>query len=146
MMDEDKSLREYLLKEADIVQGTIRRMASNSFLIKGWVITLVVGSVALGLAGWNVTILVAAVIMFWYLDAYYLRQERMFRELYNWVITNRHKTSDFLLDMNTSRFKNKVEPTCKVFFSVTLSIFYGTLLVVAVALAIAKGCNQTGGV
>jgi len=41
-MEEKEGLREYMLKEIDIIQDIIRRMAFNSFLIKGWAISLVV--------------------------------------------------------------------------------------------------------
>jgi CHASE2 domain-containing sensor protein len=35
-------LKEYMLKEIEIIQDIIKRMASNSFMMKGWAITLVV--------------------------------------------------------------------------------------------------------
>lgn len=41
-MEEKEGLKEYMLKEIDIIQDIIRRMAFNSFLIKGWAISLVV--------------------------------------------------------------------------------------------------------
>jgi len=37
-MDEKESLKEYMLKEIDIIQEIIKRMAFNSFMIKGWAI------------------------------------------------------------------------------------------------------------
>ena len=45
-MKEDDRLK-CLLEEAKMVQGTISRMANNSFLIKGWTLTLVVVSLLL---------------------------------------------------------------------------------------------------
>ena len=41
MENEDK-LKEFMLKEIEIIQDIIRRMGFNSFMIKGWAITLVV--------------------------------------------------------------------------------------------------------
>ena len=37
-----EELKEFMLKEVDIIQDIIKRVASNSFMIKGWTITLVV--------------------------------------------------------------------------------------------------------
>ena len=49
MSDKPKNLdsKEVLLKEIDLVQAQIQRMARNSFLIKGWTLTLVVGALLL---------------------------------------------------------------------------------------------------
>ena len=41
-MAERENFKEYMLKEIDIIQDIIKRMANNSFMIKGWAITLVV--------------------------------------------------------------------------------------------------------
>ena len=39
--------KDLLLKEIDLLQGCITRMAQNSFIIKGWTLTIVVAVVAL---------------------------------------------------------------------------------------------------
>jgi len=73
------------LKHLEILQATITRMANNSFLIKGWCITLVAAILALASQGSNQRIILISylpIIMFWILDAYFLRQERLFRKLY----------------------------------------------------------------
>lgn len=41
---DEKTLREYLFREVEIVQDIITRMGTNSFLVKGWAITLIVTS------------------------------------------------------------------------------------------------------
>jgi len=41
-MENEQTLKEYMLKEIEIIQAIIKRMAFNSFMIKGWAITLVV--------------------------------------------------------------------------------------------------------
>lgn len=43
----DLTSKEILLKEIDLIQNCIKRMASNSFLLKGWFITLL--SVIMGM-------------------------------------------------------------------------------------------------
>ncbi len=129
-MDENikKEGKEYLLQEAKIIQDIIKRMASNSFMIKGWTITLVV--VTLLLKGENSHQAVLAFIplfVFWFLDAYFLWQERLYWKLYNWVIKNRLETEADLLDMNASRFEGEVPSMARTMFSVTLASFYGAI-------------------
>nr|NQU93484.1 hypothetical protein [Bacteroidota bacterium] len=133
-------------KEIDLVQNVIERMASNSFKIKAWTIAIV--GVVLALAkeiifppkdslmnepaaiGLSI-FLVLVVVMFWYLDGFFLRTEKLYRNLYSWILEYRSKTIDYLYDLST--FSRKVEgndtfitaPTiiC-VMFSKTLWPFY----------------------
>ena len=73
------NLKEYMLKEIDIIQDIIKRMAFNSFIIKGWTITLVVVSLLLkGTEKYQVWIAFIPLVVFWFLNAYFLRQERMY--------------------------------------------------------------------
>lgn len=97
-------------KHMDYIQSTISRMASNSFYLKGWNVTIIAAIVALSFkeSDWRIYACASVLnIVFWFLDAYYLKQEKLFRELYNKVskISN-----DSLVDfsMNTSEFKEKV--------------------------------------
>ena len=64
--------------------------------------------------------------MFWVLDAYYLRQERLFRKLYDHVRVQPEPAIDY--SMNTSPFAPAIASTVKVMTSITLALFYGTLL------------------
>jgi len=77
------------VKHLELIQDVIVRMAGNSALLKGWSITL-----ASALIGWAasehshvkyVVIGFFPPIFFAVLDAYYLRQERLFRRLYDCV-------------------------------------------------------------
>lgn len=121
---------EKLYKEIDLIQTCIARMANNSFLIKGWLLTLI--AVVSALLGENIElyvlslILVVPLICFWFLDAYYLRCEQKYRKLYVWVIENRIKNNnEFLYDLNPQRFENDVNSIIKILFSTTLLFFYG---------------------
>lgn len=129
MLDED-TLKEYMMKEIDVIEDIIKRMAFDSFLIKGWAITLV--SVTLLLKGDTYQNLIAIIplIAFWYLDAFYLWQERLFRELYKWDIKERlKKNEENLFDMDAKgRFSEDVDSKLKIMFSQTLKVFYGTIL------------------
>lgn len=98
-MENKKDLKEYMLKEIEIIQDIIKRMAFNSFMVKGWAITLVVVSLLLKAEEkYKIWIAFIPLIVFWFLDAYFLWQERMYRKLYNWVINNRLKTEEYLFD------------------------------------------------
>lgn len=99
----DKNLK-VLDKEIDLIQSCINRMAQNSFMIKGWLITLV--AVILALLPENVNTRGVCIIVFlitfcfWYLDAFYLRLERLYRWKYEWVIAKRCETNEFCYDLN----------------------------------------------
>lgn len=97
-------------KHMDYIQSAITRMASNSFYLKGWNITVITAIVTLSFkeSDWRIySCALVLNIVFWFLDAYYLRQEKLFRELYNKVSK---VNDDSLIDfsMNTSEFEDKV--------------------------------------
>jgi len=124
-----EELKEFMLKEIDIIQDIIKRMAFNSFMIKGWTITLV--AVALLLKGSKYQVLIAYIplLIFWFLDAYFLWQERLYRRLYKWIIKNRLNTDEYLFDMNAYRFKDQEQSKFRIMFSITLGWFYGSIFI-----------------
>jgi hypothetical protein len=68
-----------------MIQGIISRMGQNSFSLKGWAVVLVSSLFALAAKDTNTKVAMVAyipAIMFWFLDAYYLLQERLLRVLY----------------------------------------------------------------
>ena len=143
-MENKENLKEYMLKEIDIIQDIIKRMAFNSFMIKGWAITLVVLTLLLkGTEKYQVWLAFIPLLVFWFLDAYFLWQERMYRKLYEWVINNRLETEEYLFDMNAYRFKNEVQSKPRIMFSITLGWFYGSIAILVIIytlrLSIMKG-------
>ena len=134
---DDKVSRDYLFKEVEIVQDIISRMGTDSFLIKGWTATLVVASLILQGPPYHHYVALLPLFVFWCLDAYFLRTERLYRKLYDWLIVNRQKSDEFLLDMNKAslekRFGKEVSCMLQVMFSKTLVAFYGVLLAVIIA-------------
>ena len=134
---EDRSvLKEYMLKEIVLIQDIIKRMASNSFMIKGWAVTLVVATLLLKGSKHQVLIAFIPLFVFWFLDAYFLWQERLYRKLYDWVVDNRLKTDEYLLSMNAYRFKDKVQSKLRIMFSITLCSFYGSIAVLTLVYTI----------
>jgi len=145
-MENKESLKEYMLKEIDIIQDIIKRMAFNSFLIKGWAITLVIATLLLkGTEKYQVWLAFIPLLVFWFLDAYFLWQERMYRKLYDWVINNRLKTEKYLFDMNAYRFKNEVQSRFRIMFSITLGWFYGSIAILIIIYALILSIIRGGG-
>ena len=61
------------LKHLEMIQAVVNRMANNSFLLKGWSVTLVSALLALAAANSDrrfVFVAVLPLLMFWLLDAY----------------------------------------------------------------------------
>jgi len=132
-MENNESLKEYMLKEIEIIQDIIKRMAFNSFTIKGWALTLVVVSLLLkGTDKYQIWIAFIPLLVFWFLDAFFLRQERMYRKLYDWVINNRLKTEEHLFDIDAYRFKDEVQSIPRIMFSITLGWFYGSIAILII--------------
>lgn len=140
-MEETERRKEYLFKEIDIIQDIIKRMAFDSFMIKGWAVTLVIVTLLLRGAEYQVYLAFIPLIVFWFLDAYFLWQEKMYRKLYDWVIANRLKTEDYLFDMNAYRFEKEVQSRYRIMFSITLGWFYGSiaLLIAIYAILLKRG-------
>mgnify|MGYP000929438968 CR=1 FL=1 len=132
-----------LNKEIDLIQGVISRMANNSFLLKGWCISLIAvllaltkdTIVAINLEYFNL-VLVLPVIAFWYLDAYFLHKERCYRRLYNWTIANRMTSDDFLYNLDYTRFKKDEKSIFAIMLSKTLLPLYGLVLLITLALSL----------
>ncbi len=135
-MENKDKLKEYMLKEIDIIQDIIRRMGFNSFMVKGWTISLVVITLLLKGSKYQVWIAFIPLLVFWFLDANFLCQERMYRKLYEWVINNRLKTEEYLFDMNAYRFRDKVQSMPRIMFSITLGWLYGSIAILIIIYAL----------
>ena len=110
------------LKHLEFIQSIIARMASNSFLLKGWAITIVSALIAISVSKNKICYLGIAyfpILNFWFLDAYFLKQERLFRHLYNEVRKKNDDEIDFSMPI-----KSEKENYFKVMFSITLRLFY----------------------
>ena len=111
-------------------------MASNSFYLKGWNVTIIAAIVALSFKESDWRIYACALVLnvvFWFLDAYYLKQEKLFRELY-------HKVSkisdDNLVDfsMDTSEFKKVSKIPCIMIKNISITPLYLSISIVLLVL------------
>ncbi|TBH75044.1 hypothetical protein EWU20_00295 [Aquirufa antheringensis] len=148
------------IKHLEFIQNIISRHNNNSFMMKGWTITIFTALLALGGALNNIIfslISLLPIVLFWYLDAFYLSNERCFVELFNSVVKGEYllpnkrsfkktfvpdnenckieKIVDF--DMNFIRFKKWNENTIfATFKSTTILWFYLPLCLIAILITI----------
>jgi hypothetical protein len=126
------------LAHLSFIQNIITRMGSNSFLLKGWSVTLIAALFALSAKDANHLFLLVGFVPnlgFWGLDAYFLRQERLYRALYAEVAAGR--VSSELLSLDTAAVSGQVLSLFQAARTNTLLFFHGMIsLVVAIAVGV----------
>lgn len=137
-----------LYKEIDLIQGCINRMAKNSFMVKGWALTVFAGVIAISKTEVinNLLLLICTVLVpylaFWLLDAFFLHTERKYRKMYAWILQERKRdNTEYQYDLNPARFNDEVGCMAHSFFSKTLLLFYGIPTVVIIVLIIRLFCQ-----
>ena len=126
------------LKHLEFIQNAINRMANNSFIIKGWCITLAVALIALlekkDINKCYIVFSFLPLLFFWFLDAFYLKTERQYRRLYTDISKKGKKEIDFSMDITPYK-----ECYGEALFSRTLLPFYLPLMgIVLVIIFIVK--------
>jgi hypothetical protein len=119
-----------LIEEVKIIQDIIKRMAGNSFSVKTWAVTLVIATLIFRSSDNQIFIALIPLVSFWFLDAYYLRQERLFRKAHNWVVDYRQDKFDRLFEINIEPFKKDVSSSVRTMFSISILPFYGSILLI----------------
>lgn len=121
----------------DYVQSTISRMASKSFYLKGWNVTIISAIVALSFkeSDWRIyTCALVLNIVFWFLDAYYLKQEALFRKLFE-KISKISDDTQVNFSMNTDEFEKDVSAIiCNMFTNISITPLYLSITVVLLLL------------
>ncbi len=114
-------------------------MARNSFQIKTWTATLFTAVIVLTYSILNILIFIVLIfttLMFWILDSYYLRQERLFRQLYTSKVNEyneKNKSIKNPFDMDVKNFKKYISSTFRVIFSISEGLYYVAFLLVLLA-------------
>jgi len=124
------------LKHLELCQNVVTRMAGNSFFLKGWAVTITSAIFAISSVekiGHGIFIVIIPILIFWFLDSYYLRQERLYRKLYDAVRVKKEEEIDFSL--NASVFNSDVQSLIRIMFSVSILPFYSSLLLVEMILS-----------
>ena len=118
------------LKHLEFIQNVITRMNYNSFLIKGWTITLVSALFALAAKDANINyVLISYIVIpvFWVLDGFYISRERQYRDLYRDIAKKPENEIDF--NMDASGYNKENRTWIDGIFSKTLWPFYGVSII-----------------
>ena len=129
-MQQGENKRQHL----QFIQDIVTRMSGNSFLLRGWSVSLITAIVGFALKSQGATygtyLLFTAiflVVVFWLLDAYYLSHERAYRCLYKEVSKMTEENINYSLDAN-AYIKGGNTWFSSIFSSVFL-VFYMPVLV-----------------
>lgn len=122
------------IRHLEMIQGIINRMASNSFYLKGWTVTLVAGIFAISAKDSEKAFFLISYIpifIFWGLDSYYLQLERKYRNLYKKVSKMKENDIDFSMGITEDLFDRKTKYlSCLI--SVTEILFYISLALLVI--------------
>lgn len=134
----------------NFVQAIIARMSVASSNTKSWLLPVITATYGYALTrdSWKIGFLgVVAVILFAFIDANYLRQERAYRKLYDRIVNRGDKIPSFSLDPSyvsdeahaKMRFVQKLKilirqwfPPFRVWLSWSIAPFYGAFLLVGI--------------
>jgi hypothetical protein len=125
------------IKHLEFIQAIVARMAGNSFIIKQLTVTVATGLIGVAAQQTSALIAAAAVlpaVVFWGLDAYFLRQERLFRRLYDDVRRpaeqRLHPVEPFSLSI--VNYVDDVPAWSQTLWSTTLLMLHGVVLLVVI--------------
>jgi hypothetical protein len=129
-----------LPKHLEFIQGVIERHARTSFLLKGWSVTLVAAVFLLAVRGAEPALAMMVGLLpattFWGLDAFYLRQERLYVALYNAVRSTATPEPANRFSLNAKPYASSVSCWARTLFAPSLFWFHlSVVLVVIGALA-----------
>lgn len=130
------------IKHLEFLQATIARQASHSFAVKGWSLTVAAvlyAYTAAHLTWWAAVVALLPPLVFAAMDAFYLRQERLFRALYRASSVTRSAVPMFSMD--TRPYAEPVTyPACRyrgrlgVLRANTWRYLHGMIVVVGIVL------------
>jgi hypothetical protein len=139
------------VKHMEMLQAVIGRLGNDSFLIKGWTIT--VAAAFLGFAvsqdRWQLALAsVGPTALFWLLDSTYLRSERLFRDLFDRVRMGEDQEGPFFMGATGDRYVARVKTEARRKGSENIAslwetvrrpalyLFYGAVIAAALLAAI----------
>lgn len=146
-------------KHLDFIQATITRMSAASTTTKSWMLPILTATYGYALAqsARPVALLgIAAAMLFAYLDANYLRQEKRFRRLYKAVAEGSNRIAAFSLNPDDvtpeengrsteewarwmPRWINRLIPGPVVWASWAVGPFYAALVGLGIVIALKAG-------
>lgn len=125
----------------EFLQNSITRMNTNSFQIKGLMVTIIAALSAIYATNENYSYLVITlpvIIIFLFLDSYYLQNERKIREIYKNVAGIKNEVQIVIYDFPLSQIKGNKCSYVESFFSFTTFGLYFPILILISAIIILK--------
>lgn len=122
------------VKHLELVQSVIARLAQNCFHIKGWSVSVATAIIAFAAKESSPGLAILALfpaLSFWCLDAYYLRQERLYRKLYDAIADPGTYVQPF--SMSTSEYRNSVQSWSRTLFARTVLPLHGVIVLLILA-------------
>jgi hypothetical protein len=132
------------VRHMDMIQSVVARLAGNSFLIKGWALTLTVALLGFAVnknSSGLAAIALLPILVFWGLDAYYLHTEWLFRELHKKVRDLEGGVEPFFMAATDddfvrslpedarSKWKTRWRPTLRFFYGLLAAATIGVIIV-----------------
>ena len=130
-------MNEKKIKHLEMIQGVITRMASNSFMLKGWAVTLVAAVFALAAKDSKSLFFLIAyipIIFFWGLDSYYFKLERQYRNLFDDVRGKSESTVDFAMKILPKHKNEETSFISSVLSPTEIWFYFPCAIIVAVVL------------
>lgn len=130
-------LSETRIRHLEAIQAVVNRMNSNAFALKALAGTITAAVIAYAGAAPDAAPRLAwagivPAVVFWLMDAQYLRQERLFRKLYDGV---RGGEVEEPFSMDFRRYSKEVAHVIRIAISWSVIWFYLTLVAVLGVLA-----------
>jgi len=131
MDNNGEKLESVRIAHLTMLQGVITRMGSNSFTLKALSATFGSGAIAVMAtvdtpSFYYAIAAIVPVVLFWYMDARYLRYERAYRKLYD-KVRNGDGVDPYSLD--ASPFMKGSKSTFRTALSWSVSFFYLAMII-----------------
>jgi hypothetical protein len=130
------------VKHLEMIQTVVARLGGNGFLVKGWAITIAGAFLAFAVNRGKYGLALAAIaptFLFWLLDTSFLRNERLFRDLFDRV--RRGLEPPFYMGATAPAYVKRIKQEAvgnereedissrwRTFWREVLLLFYGTIL------------------
>ena len=137
------------IKHLEMIQAVVARLGNNAFLIKGWAITIAGAFLAFAVNREKSGLAAAAIaptILFWLLDASFLRNERLFRHLFDRVRKGLEMpfymgatAPDYVKrikdEAKADKTKKDIGSRFRTFWREALVLFYGAIVIASLMIA-----------
>lgn len=132
----------------EFIQNVVNRMNTNSFQLKELTVLIITACLAIYASDKNIWMILVPILptaVFWYIDAYYLLQERKFRAMYDDVagVTNPPINQVKLYQMSVREYtveKGVRFSMWNAFKSITVRNFYGILIISLILIFVCIQC------